>query len=156
MTESQCPGIALPEPNLFKLFRRKETAKFNYWWDDMKLNMGKKTTVGIEKSEADAIEGGWLTEGESLDGFQCAEDCKKCYGEKGYPFPSAEGYKLSAIPVTSAYRTDGIEIPWIREENWDTEKGVYRPRCECEPSYAEDTKQRHVCKSRCGLMLSGE
>merc|ERR1711990_491546 len=26
--------------------------------------------------------------------------------------------------------------------------GVYRPRCECEPSYAEDTKQRHVCKGQ--------
>merc|ERR1712167_159453 len=81
----------------------------------------------------------------SLDGFQCAEDCKKCYGAKGYPFPNAAGYKLSAIPVTSTYSADGTEIPWIREENWDKEKGFYRPRCECEPSYANDTKQRHEC-----------
>jgi hypothetical protein len=136
-TENQCRGFALPEPNIFKFFRRKETGKFTYWWDSFSKQ---------DKLKKDYI-GGWV-HGDSLDGFQCSEDCKNCYGEKGYPFPNAAGYKLSAIPVTSTYRSDGTEIPWIREENWDKENGVYRPRCECEPSYTEDTKQRHVCTGK--------
>jgi len=142
-TEGQCPGLALPEPNLFKLFRRQETARFGYWWDELRIKVGnKESTQGKQEFDDDAI---WKSAGESLDGFQCAKDCENCYGEKGYPFPNAEGYKLSAIPVTSTYSADGTEIPWIREENWDKEKGFYRPRCECEPSYTEDTKQRHEC-----------
>eukprot|EP00945_MAST-04E_sp_MAST-4E-sp1_P002141 g2141.t1 len=134
-TKRECPGLALPEPNLFKLFRRKETGKFNYWWDSELEKYPNKDDIG-----------GWVS-GNSLEGFQCTKDCQNCYGESGYyPFPNAQGYDLSAIPVTSTYSAEGTEIPWIREENWDKKNGFYRPRCECEPSYAEDTKQKHVCK----------
>ena len=144
--EGQCPGLALPEPNLFKLFRRKETARFRYWWDELRIKVGnEESTQGKHEFDDDAI---WKSAGESLDGFKCAKDCENCYGKKGYLFPNAAGYKLSAIPVTSTYSADGTEIPWIREENWDKEKGFYRPRCECEKSYTEDTKQRHVCKGQ--------
>lgn len=149
-TADQCPGIALPEPNLLKLFRRKETANFTFWWNEIYINLldAPEEEKKILSDKTLSISSPWETKGESLEGFKCINDCQNCYGEDGaYKFPNAVGYDISVVPTTTTYGL-GRELPWIRKENWDKDEGVYRPRCECELSYRNSPQQKHSCKGK--------
>ena len=147
--ESQCPGVMLPEPNMLRLFQKRERVEWTYLWDSLRVS-------GSSKEQNDAIEnfksktqakntelGMWRTEGNTVEGFKCNDDCQRCYGNDGYTFPTADdtvplkGYDITSIPTTTTYNNDANAdaIPWIRKENWNVAEGKYRPRCECEPSY---------------------
>ena len=153
-TEAQCPSVALPEPNALKLFRKKETAHFEYFWNSVKIVKGNEevihkankannfqhdTTRHVPTQHVPQnVQSGWSQEGNAVEGFTCNDDCAHCYGDEGYVFPDAEGFEVEHVPSTMAYNENidsSADIPWIRKENWNSATGMYRPHCECEPSY---------------------
>ena len=127
---NMCPNVKLPEPNMFKLFLKKETVKFDLFTAAILRHKGTK--------EVETIDTPWITRsGNAVSGFKCTEDCLHCYGDDGYFFSDIKGYEIAEIPSTTTYNSDPRDpaIPWIRGENWDAAVGKYRPRCECEHSY---------------------
>ena len=148
--EEQCPGVRLPEPNMFKLFQRHETAKWTYIWDGKGINATELGDVTKEVyGDLNNLEGG---DGKSAEGFKCSTDCQNCYGkDKKYYFQDAEGWDINGdVPFTTVYNTDSeekIPIPWINKDLWTPNDGTYSPRCECEPSYYNDNPQKPCPKS---------
>merc|ERR1712167_159931 len=119
-TEKQCPDMLLPAPSIFEYKKWHEKVRYKYVW-------ASEEYLGKKFGQTSLVYSG--SKNKQIAGFLCRNNATRCYGDTGYPFPNLKGYELTYVPKTSVYGVQkGKEgIPWIREENWDSETGRYIP-----------------------------